>query len=71
MMQLPSPAPNPADPAVDMSAALRTLRLAQFSALVAVALCVSVPFSVYLQRWHIVAPIGRAFDGSNLLLIEP
>lgn len=41
---------------MDMAAALRTLRLAQFSALVALALCVSVPFFVYLQRWHMVAP---------------
>lgn len=55
-MQLHSPAPNPADPAVDMSAALRSLRLAQFSALVALALCVSIPFFVYVQRWQMVAP---------------
>ena len=55
MRSLP-PAPNPADPAMDMAAGLRALRLAQFSALVALALCVSVPFFVYLQRWSVVVP---------------
>jgi diguanylate cyclase (GGDEF)-like protein len=48
--------PKLADPALDTAAALRSLRLAQFSALVALALCVSIPGFVYLQRWHMVVP---------------
>nr|WP_295768595.1 EAL domain-containing protein [Rhodoferax sp.] len=50
------PTPSPTDSALDMAAAMRSLRLAQFSALVAIALCISIPGFVYLQRWQMVAP---------------
>ena len=56
MNQPAPPMQNPADRALDPATALRSLRLAQFSALVALALCISIPGFVYLQRWQMVAP---------------
>ncbi len=49
--------PNSNDPTPDTASALRTLRMAQISAMVAVALSVVLPFFVYNARWQTVYPL--------------
>lgn len=49
--------PNTPDPNLDAANALRKLRLAQISAMVAIALSVALPFFVYQARWKTVFPL--------------
>lgn len=49
--------PNTLDPTLDTANALRTLRMAQISAMVAAALLVALPFFVYQARWKTVFPL--------------
>ncbi|QTN30380.1 EAL domain-containing protein [Rhodoferax sp. AJA081-3] len=49
--------PNTTDPSLDTAHALRTLRMAQISVMVAVALAVALPFFVYQARWQTVYPL--------------
>ena len=49
--------PNTTDPTLETANALRTLRMAQISVMVAVALSVALPFFVYQARWITVFPL--------------
>lgn len=49
--------PNTPDPNLDTANALRKLRMAQISVMVAVALAVALPFFVYQARWKTVFPL--------------
>ncbi len=49
--------PNTTDPTLDTANALRTLRMAQISAMVAIALLVALPFFVQQARWKTVFPL--------------
>ncbi len=49
--------PNTTDPSLDTANALRKLRMAQISAMVAIALAVALPFFVYQARWKTVFPL--------------
>lgn len=49
--------PNTTDPTPDTAYALRTLRMAQISAMVAVALALALPFFIYQARWKTVYPL--------------
>lgn len=50
-------APNTSDPTLDASSALRKLRMAQISAMVAIALALILPFFVYTARWQSAIPM--------------
>lgn len=49
--------PNTTDPSLDTAHALRALRMAQISVMVAAALTVALPFFVYQARWKTVYPL--------------
>ncbi len=52
-----TPDPSTGDPTLDAAGALRKLRMAQISAMVAIALALSLPFFVYTARWAAAIPL--------------
>ena len=53
-----TPDPSTGDPTLDAAGALRKLRMAQISAMVAIALALSLPFFFYTARWAAVIPLS-------------
>lgn len=49
--------PKTIDPALDTAYAMRALRLSQISAMAGIALCVALPFFIYMARWPAVFPL--------------
>jgi diguanylate cyclase (GGDEF)-like protein len=49
--------PKTIDPTLDTAYAMRSLRLAQISAMAGVALCMALPFFIYQARWRTVFPL--------------